>query len=96
MKHWHTSSALTGGGKDFFGHASGGGKDFFGDASGGGKHFFHWHLNGSLAKKIALRAHILSLFICLLVAWYISKFVFQGAILVCVSTKKWKITMSAW
>ena len=40
MKHWHTSSALTGGVKDFFGHASGGPRTFLDMLQGGHTLFF--------------------------------------------------------
>ena len=40
MKHWHTSSALTGGAKTFLDMLQGGAKHFFNNLEGGANTFF--------------------------------------------------------
>ena len=67
MKHRHTSSAFTGGAKTFLDMLQGGARTFL-DMLQGGQTLFSLTLKWQFGKKNALRAHILSLFICLLLA----------------------------
>ena len=67
MKHQHTSSALKGGAKTFWDMLQGGQGLFWKCFRGDQTLIILLTLKWQFGKKIALRAHILSFFICLLV-----------------------------